>query len=108
MTKYLSKILQINEAVFSNRISKLEQATLQTGVDIRLTNDIRIGVNQKLHELGLDPNDTTAEELYNALKLRVLEDENKLKKVLGIKESAGSVEISVSYTHLTLPTIYSV
>ena len=103
MTKYLSKILQINEAVFNNRISKLEQATLQTGVDIRLTNDIRIGVNQKLHELGLDPNDTTAEELYNALKLRVLDDENKLKKVLGIKESAGSVEILTTISEQLRP-----
>ena len=103
LTKYLARILKTGEAVFLRRITKLEQATLQTGVDIRITNEIRAGVHTKLAELGLDPLDTTANELFHALKLKVLADENKIKTILGVKDMAKSVEILTAVAKFLQP-----
>lgn len=95
MTKYLSLVLGERENEFSHRISLLEHATLQTGVDIRLTTEIRAEVHKKLQELGLDPHDTTAEELYHALRYRAEQDEMSFRVSLGMdtKKDYSSVEI---------------
>jgi hypothetical protein len=84
MTKYLSLVLQERENEFSRRISLLEQATLQTGVDIRLSTEIRADVHKKLQELVLDPHDTTAEELYHALRYKAEQDEASFRVALGM------------------------
>lgn len=103
LTKYLAQILQIDDAVFLHHIIKLEQATLQTGADIKLTNEIRSGVNSKIAELGLDPKDTTSNELFHALKLKVLEDEDMLKIVFGVKNATESVKILTAVASFLQP-----
>ena len=92
MTKYLSNLLGVPESEFNRRILLLENASLQTGIDIRITTEIRSELIKKLRGLGLDPKDTTAEELYHALRVRAIQDDQVLQKKLGIKPDASSVQ----------------
>ncbi len=96
MTKYLSDVLEIDQAVFAKQIARLEQATLAQGIDIRLTASIHHAVTQKITELGLDPLDTTADELYRALHTKALSDNALLLKTLGLDSGATSVQIMQS------------
>jgi hypothetical protein len=93
MTKYLAAIIGEEEKQFARRIELLEKTTLQTGVDIRLSTQIRYQTAQKMKELGLDPYDTTPEELYSALHSKAKQDEEVLKDYLGIKQGTDSVAI---------------
>ncbi len=49
-------------------VKKLEQASGDPSVDVRLTAEIVGKSHVKMRELGLDPNDTTPKELYAALQ----------------------------------------
>lgn len=91
MTKFLSHVLDIDQAVFADRIAKLEQATLSQGIDIKLTASIHHDTMQKLIELGLDPKDTTAAELQHALRQRAIADNEQLLKTLSLPTNANSV-----------------
>ena len=82
MTRYLSHALQANEPSFSLGLGRLEAANGNPSSDIRLSNEVRHQTNSKLRELGLDPNDTTAEELYHVLQMRVKQDDDRLTKTL--------------------------
>jgi len=85
MTRYLSHALQATEPSFSLGLSRLEAANGNPSSDIRLSNEVKQQTNNKLRELGLDPNDTTAEELYHVLQMRVKQDDAKLTKTLRTK-----------------------
>lgn len=85
MTRYLSHALQANEPSFSLGLSRLEAANGNPSSDIRLSNEVRQQTNNKLRELGLDPDDTTAEELYHVLQMRVKQDDARLTKTLRTK-----------------------
>lgn len=95
MTKYLARLLGADEALFARRIELLERASLQTGVDIRLTTLIRKQVKDKIRDLDLDPEDTTAEELYHALRTKALQSELALRKVLKISDDAVSSTVLI-------------
>ena len=75
MSKYLSLLLSAKEPGFSQLISTLDNAAAGVGVDVRLTAEIRLDVTAKINQLGLDPQDTTAAELYHALSQRALQDD---------------------------------
>jgi hypothetical protein len=82
--------LGVDEAAFARRIALLEDASLQTGVDIRLTTGIRSNLGHKMRDLGLDAKDTTAEELYHALRIKAQDSEKSLLAVLGTKTGEAS------------------
>lgn len=82
MTRMLSELLGANEPHFRLSLQQLEAANGHPSADIRLTNEIRQAVKPKFLSLGLDPNDTTASELYAALMERVKSDANRLDKAL--------------------------
>jgi hypothetical protein len=85
MTRYLSHALQAAEPAFSHGLSRLEAANGKPNSDIRLSQEVIQTTNNKLRELGLDPNDTTAEELYHVLQMRVKQDDSRLNKTLRTK-----------------------
>ncbi len=93
MSKYLSTILGAREPQFSQLIQSLESAAAGVGVDVRLTAEIRAALKEKLSELGLDPQDTTAAELYHALILKAHQDDTLLRDAFKITEKSDSVEI---------------
>lgn len=93
MTRYLSQALGAAEPVFSQSIQQLEQAGGLPSEDIRLTTDIQQRMREKIMQLGLDPKDTTGPELYNALLLRMEQDDAKVREVLSIPDNASTDDI---------------
>lgn len=82
MTRFLAEALQTQEPYFKEAIAALEAANGNPSVDIRFTNQILLRTKAKLSQLGLDPKDTTPEELYEALKLRLSQDDQLLTRRL--------------------------
>lgn len=62
--------------------SKLESANGHPVHDIRLSSEINNATKHKLKELGLDPSDTTSEELYYMLLNKYHEDDKRLTRKL--------------------------
>lgn len=82
MTRFLSQILQAPEPLFRMGLQKLETANGHPNADIKTSIEVRQAVKAKLRSLGLDPEDTTAEELYHSLQERVKADDARLVKTL--------------------------
>jgi ribokinase len=64
---FLKDLLENDHPLFSRNLGELERATGNAGVDTRLVADITHKAHEVMRNLGLDPADTTATELYNAL-----------------------------------------
>lgn len=84
MTRVLSELLRAEQPRFTHLLQQLERAAGLPSHDIRLTSEISQRVRVKLAELGLDPVDTTSQELYHALLERFSKDEQALRKQLHI------------------------
>src|ERR1700690_2145645 len=82
MTRFLSESLQAAEPSFRQGLSRLEAANGHPNTDIRFTSEIRQALQSKLRELGLDPRDTTPEELYHVLQERIKADAARLNRTL--------------------------
>lgn len=93
MTRFLAAALGAKEPNFSQSIRQLERAAGEPKADIRLSEDIKRRTQSKIAQLGLDPKDTTAEELYGALQYRLQQDEFELRKQLKISDDASGSEI---------------
>lgn len=93
MTRFLSAALGAKEPNFSQSIRQLERAAGEPQADIHLTESIKLRTQAKIAQLGLDPKDTTGEELYGALQYRLGQDEALLRKHLNIGEDADGAEI---------------
>lgn len=68
MAKNLATLLGNDHPLFAHNLKELETASGGSGIDARLVGDIIEKAHGIMRELGLDPVDTTASELYNALK----------------------------------------
>lgn len=102
MTRYLSLALGARQPVFGQTIAALEQASGLPAADIRLNAEIAQVVKRKIAELGLDPQDTTGEELYVALQNKMSRDEAVFDTALGIEGSKTATEVlSVVQKYLT-------
>lgn len=96
MTKFLSQALQAPEPLFRQALRRLESANGHPGVDIRFSTEINRAAKAKLRELGLDPEDTTPEELYHVLQERVKVDDARLnRKLRTLAATHVSVEADV-------------
>jgi hypothetical protein len=82
MTRVLSELLGAPEPMFHRSLDKLERASGHTSTDIRLTAELTQATTAKLKMLGLDPKDTTGEELYHALSERLKADDKRLLNAL--------------------------
>ena len=82
MTRFLSESLQAPEPFFRQGLRRLEAANGNPNTDIRFSTEILHATQAKLKQLGLDPRDTTAEELYHALQQRIKADDARLTRTL--------------------------
>ncbi len=82
MTRFLSEALRASEPAFRRGLQKLEAANGHPSNDIRLSASVTRATKDKLRQLGVDPDDTTAEELYHALQARITADDHRLVKAL--------------------------
>jgi hypothetical protein len=96
MTRMLSHLLEAQEPDFRLSLQQLERASGHPNADIRLTSELTQHVQAKLRELGLDPQDTTAEELYGVLNQHLLTDEQQLRQQLGLASDATPADIQAS------------
>jgi hypothetical protein len=82
MTRFLSEALEAPEPGFRLGIRQLEAAHGNPSTDIRFSTEVMQATKEKLRQLGLDPEDTTPEELYHALQERLKTDDARLTKRL--------------------------
>lgn len=102
MTRVLSELLGIEHLQLAQTLQSLEAASGRRGHDIRLTTEVAGHVRQKLQQLGLDPHDTTPEELRQALSSRLQRDEGLLRGVLHISSGASPAHaLDAIAMHLT-------
>jgi hypothetical protein len=82
MTKFLSDCLEAPEPFFRQGVQRLESSNGNPSTDIRMSLEVQRSVKLKLQQLGLDPNDTTPQELYYHLQTKLKADDAKLVKAL--------------------------
>lgn len=88
MSTFLTDLLGAKEPLFSMAVKQLEDASGRPGADVRLIAEVIGKVQIKLKELGLDPQDTTGEELYHALINKVRLHDASFAKRLGCSDPA--------------------
>ncbi len=71
MARFLRDLLNATEPLFSATLRQLEQQTGSQGVDVAYIASIIERAHRVMRQLGLDPADTTAFELYKALNAHV-------------------------------------
>ncbi len=82
MTRFLSESLRASEPSFRMGLRRLEAAHGNPNDDIRFSAQLQQATREKLRALGLDPYDTTPEELYHFLQERMKTDDARLTKHL--------------------------
>ena len=93
MCKTLAELLGVDDPLFAIGLHDLEKASGHKGVDVRLTAEILGKSYQKTRELGMDPRDTTVEELYLALQELVKRHDGFLAKKIGAKDPTDVQDI---------------
>lgn len=78
MARFLRDLLNATEPMFTTTLRQLEQRSGGQGIDVAYIANIIERAHQVMRQLGLDPADTTAIELYKALNVHV-EDRELLK-----------------------------
>lgn len=82
MCKLIAELLGTDKRVLQEILKRMELSSGAPGVDVRLTAEIYGSLRMKSRELGLDPNDTTPQELYGALlNLTALHDKFLAAKI---------------------------
>lgn len=103
MTRVLSELLGASEPTFQRGLTRLEAASGHASMDIRLSANIERAAKIKMRELGLDPNDTTGQELYASLQERVKQDDTRLVTTLRRAYGGLSSHVSVAEALKALP-----
>lgn len=86
MSRKLSKLLGRPENLVTEAIQKLEELSGWQSTDVKLLYEINHKLREKIGQLGLDPNDTTGQELYYSLVNRYKADDLKLAHALGLSD----------------------
>ncbi len=89
MSRVLATLLDKPETHIAGVINKLEQKVGYKSEDVRLLAESAQKVKAKIRDLGLDPNDTTGEELYHALLARFERDGAIIDRALGVSKEAS-------------------
>ncbi len=93
MCKLIAELVGADKQIVSEVVRRLELASGQPGIDVRLTGEIYGQMHMKMRELGLDPSDTTAKELYQGLLgLADLHDQF-LARRLGVVDRTNAEEV---------------
>lgn len=88
MSKKLGKLLDQPERLVTKTIDKLEGLNGYPSQDARLLAENSQAVRVKIADLGLDPDDTTGEELYHALLVKFERDNALIDKALSLSSDS--------------------
>lgn len=80
MANGLARLLEHDHPLFSYNMAQLEQAAGNDGIDTRLLADVTEKAHEVMRTIGLDVQNTRAEELYHALNALV--GQGKVEEVL--------------------------
>lgn len=80
MAKLLRNLLGGREPVYSLRLRSLESATGNPKSDLTLLSDVLAGTRVAVNSLGLDPKDTTPDELFEQLIHKAKRDDVELNR----------------------------
>jgi hypothetical protein len=103
MTRFLSESLEAPEPNFRLQLRQLERTNGNPNADIRLSTDVAQATRLKLRELGLDPADTTAKELYESLKNMLADDDVRITRLLRTRAAihiSAEADAIAGLTHL--------
>lgn len=89
MSADLAKMLGKPEAEAAKFIGQMEDKFCYPSHDVRLLAEVNQAVKGKIASLGLDPHDTTGEELYHALQAKFAVDAGQIDKALGAELDSG-------------------
>lgn len=95
MSRKIAQFLAKPEAEINKSIAKLESANGYPSEDVRLLAENKQKLRDKIRQLGLDPDDTTDQELYWTLLARYSKDSDNLDRALGVS-SASSLDERIS------------
>lgn len=104
MARALADLLGVNTPDFHLGLRELERAGGAPRADIRLMVDIEREVRGKLRQLGLDPVNTTGEELYHALGQRLRRDEQQVRTALKASDASPVELLQKIASYLTAET----
>jgi sugar/nucleoside kinase (ribokinase family) len=79
MAKFLAEVLSNDHPLFTFNIEQLEKAVGDDSVSARIVADSLESAHNVIRAIGLDPNDTTAKEIYQALNSK---NEDQLLELL--------------------------
>lgn len=85
MSVGLAKMLSKPEAQVAKFIGQMEDKFGNPSHDVRLLVEVNQAVRGKIASLGLDPKDTTEQELYHALLAKFAATAGQVDKALGLK-----------------------
>lgn len=101
MSRALSQLLGADESTLSLKLRELERAAGNPRADIRLVSDIAVATRHKLQALGLDASDTTGQELFRSLRVKLCSDEAELKRQLGVEGASQQAIIEAVQRRLS-------
>jgi hypothetical protein len=94
MSKALASLVGKADIEVSRIVARLEELSGWPSEDVRLVAEVKQTLNRKLAQLGLDPHDTTSEELYHALIARYAADTARIDRSLGLNDESSLSERS--------------
>ncbi len=93
MSRVIARLMSGGDPSFSKAVDELEIASGRPGVDLQIMSEMAIKVREKIRELGLDPNDTTSQELYAALQALVARHDRFLAQAIGVNDPSNVLEV---------------
>lgn len=87
MSKILRDLLNAKEPLFSLSLRQLEAASGRGGTDARLIGEIHTKAAAAIRALGLDPTDSTGQEIYRALLNLTSQHDERLANAIGARDT---------------------
>lgn len=96
MSKRIARLLEESESAVSKIIGELEKANALPSHDARHIAETHQNIRKKLADLSLDPSDTTAEELFQALLVKFRRDSGSFEESYGASKADFDANIALA------------
>ncbi len=112
MSATLAKLTDESEQDTKAIVNKLEQLSGFASEDVRLTAEYQQNALRKIASLGLDPLDTTAEELYETLQVKLASDAKQFAKAInydrGSNEARAAKVVELAITASPMTEVFAI
>ncbi len=93
MSRVLSDLLGAKEPAFTFALERLESMSGHPNVDVRLVTDVEQTAKSKLRQLGLDPNDSTEQEVFHSLQALTKKHDEFLASAVGGEDPTDTQDL---------------